>query len=330
MKAILCKKFGEFSEISFETIDEPSFGENDVLISVHIATVSHMDWLMTNGKYQLKPKLPYVPGTDAAGIVKAVGKNVKRFTPGDRVACSTWYGAYAEVMRAPESSCSHIPDNVSDIDAANILYSYGSAYYGLINRAKLLTGEILLVTGSTGGLGLAALQLGKIFGARIIAGVGSDEKRDIALHHGADAVINYSEENVRKRIKEITEGKGIDVCFEIIGGALFEKLARSMNWNGRLLPIGFASGIIPTIPMNLPLLKNFSIIGSFVGAWWERSIDEAIEVNAKVFKLASEGKIRPKTDRVIPLENILEAWELLLSRQVSGRIALNVSGALIQ
>ncbi len=230
------------------------------------------------------------------------------------------------LFRSPEGSCSRIPEGVSDLDAANIIYAYGSAHYGLIARAQLKAGETLLVTGATGGVGLAALEVGKLLGAKVIAGVGSEEKRKIAQSYGADATINYTTEDLRARIKDITNGQGIDVGFEMIGGDVFEKLARSMNWNGRLLPIGFASGDIPSLPMNLPLVKNFSIVGSFVGAWWEKCNDEAIKANDDVFKWASEGKIHPKTDRVMPLEKAGEALELLVKRQVKGRIALWVSG----
>ena len=308
-----------------ENIPEPECGPNDVLITVYIATVSFMDWLIADGGYQLKPELPYVPGTDASGVVKSVGNQVTRFKPGDRVACSTWYGAYAETMVAPEGPCSLIPDNVTDVDAANILYAYGLAYYALIERVKLKRGETLFVTGATGGVGLAALETGRLCGARVIAGVGSDAKKDIARHFGADAVINYNTENVRKRLKEITRGNGIDVCFEMVGGDIFEQIARVMNWNGRLLPIGFASGQIPSIPMNLPLIKNFSVVGSFVGAWWEKCPEQAIKVNEEIFRWASDGKIHPKTDRVLSSEDARHALELLVNRAVKGRIALLVS-----
>ena len=326
MKAIVCKAFGDLSQVKLATMDEPIYGPDDVLIQVRVATVSFMDWLMTDGGYQMKPPLPYVPGTDAAGVIKAVGKNVTRFTPGDRVATSTWYGAYGEVMRAPEGSCSRVPNGVSDLDAANIIYSYGSAHYGLIGRANLKSGETLLVTGATGGVGLAALEVGKLLGARVIACVGSEDKRGLAMQYGAETTINYTTEDLRNRIKETTNGRGIDVGFEMIGGEVFEKLARSMNWNGRLLPIGFASGNIPALPMNLPLIKNFSIVGSFVGAWWEKCNNDAVKANDEVFHWASLGKIHPKTDRVMRLEEASEAFELLVKRKVKGRIALWVSG----
>ena len=325
MKAIVCKKFGDLTQIHLEQIKTPDYGPNDVLICVRFATVSFMDWLMTDGGYQLKPTLPYVPGTDASGFVIAVGKNVTRFSKGDRVACSTWHGAYAEVMTAPESSCYGVPDGVSDLDASHVLYSYGSAHYGLIHRAELKKGETLLVTGATGGVGSAAIEIGKLFGAKVIAGIGSERKRNLAQLYGADAVINYYEEDIRKGIKEFSGGNGVDVCFEMIGGDIFEKIARCMNWNGRILPIGFASGDIPSIAMNLVLLKNFSIIGSFVGAWWERCSQDALKANNEVFQWLREGKIRPKTDRIMPLENAREALELLVSRRVRGRIALAVS-----
>ena len=325
MKAIVCKNFGDLSQVVLEDIKEPVCGQDQIIIKVHIATVSFMDWLMTDGNYQFKPELPYVPGTDAAGVVQEVGINVCRFKPGDRVACSTWYGAYAELMVVPEGACSLIPENVSDVNAANLIYAYGSAHYGLIERAKLTSGETLLVTGATGGVGLAALELGKLLNTNVIAVVGSDKKREIALQYGADEVINYQSEDVRRRIKELTDARGIDVCFEMIGGDLFEVMARSMNWNGRLLPIGFASGEIPYLKMNLPLVKNYSIVGSVVGAWWERSRPEAIKVNDEIFRWASEDKIHPKTDRIMPLKEARQALELLVNREVIGRIALSVS-----
>ena len=325
MKAVICKGFGDLDQVVFEDFPEPTCGPDDVLIKVKVATVSFMDWLMTDGRYQLKPELPYVPGTDAAGVVAAVGENVTRFKPGDRVACSTWYGAYAELMVAPEGACSQIPQGVSDVDAANVIYAYGTAHYGLINRAKLEQGETLFVTGATGGVGLAALEIGRLLGARVIAGVGSDDKRDLALSYGAEAVINYGSEDVRARISALTDGAGIDVCFEMIGGDLFEKLARSMNWNGRLLPIGFASGEIPALKMNLPLVKNFSIVGSPVGAWWERCRDEAIVANDQLFDWLRLGKITPKTDRVLPFEDAVHAMHLIKDRKVRGRVALLVS-----
>jgi NADPH2:quinone reductase len=325
MKAIVCNGFGDLSQVVMQQIPEPFCGPDAILIKVHIATVSFMDWLMTDGSYQLKPDLPYVPGTDAAGIVQHVGINVTRFKLGDRVACSTWYGAYAEFMVAPEGACSLIPKNVSDIDAANLIYAYGSAHYALIERAKLISGETLLVTGAAGGVGLAALEVGRLLKANVIAVVGSDKKLEIALQYGANSVINYQSENVRDRIKELTDGLGIDVCFEMIGGDLFEIMARSMNWNGRLLPIGFASGEIPSVKMNLPLVKNYSIVGSVVGAWWERCRPEAIKANDEIFRWASEGKIHPKTDRVMPLEDARRALELLVNREVTGRIALSIA-----
>ena len=324
MKAIVCKGFGDLSQVVMEQIPEPVCGSDEVLIKVNYATVSFMDWLMTDGSYQLKPDLPYVPGTDAAGIVQDVGTNVTRFKQGDRVACSTWYGAYAEFMVAPEGACSLVPRNVSDIDAANLIYAYGSAHYGLIERAKLIAGETLLVTGATGGVGLAALEIGRLLNAHVIAVVGSDKKFEIAMHYGADAVINYQSDNVRGCINKLTNGRGIDVCFEMIGGHLFEMIARSMNWNGRLLPIGFASGEIPLVKMNLPLVKNYSIVGSVVGAWWERCRPEAIKANDEIFRWASEGKIHPKMDRLMPLEEARQALKLLVNREVMGRIALSI------
>lgn len=325
MKAVVCRQFGDLSKVTIEEIPTPIPKDDEVLIGVKVASVSFMDWLMTQGQYQLKPQLPYTPGTDAAGVVKAVGQKVTRFKPGDRVACTTWFGGYAEAMIAPEGACCHIPTGVEDAEAACVLYAYGTAYYALVERAKLTKGETLLVTGAAGGVGLAAVEVGALLGAHVIAGVGSESKASTVRAYGAHEVINYRSENLRERINHLTDGKGLDVCFETVGGELFEQIARAMGWDGRLLPIGFASGQIPSIKVNLPLIKNYSIVGSAAGPWWERCRDRAITANEEIFSWLKEGHINPRIDQVLPLESAVDAMKMLKDRTVQGRIILTVN-----
>ena len=325
MKAIVCHEFGNLDQVKLEDIPVPKPKDDEVLIEVKVASVSFMDWLMTDGRYQLKPELPYVPGTDAAGVVSAVGKNVKRFKPGDRVACTTWYGAYAEFMVEPEGACFHIPEAVPDIEAACVLYAYGTAYYALVERAKLAEGETLLVTGAAGGVGLAAVEIGSLLGAKVLAGIGSDKKGSLVKRYGASDVVNYTAENIRERINAFTKKEGIDVCFDTVGGGVFEQISRSMAWNGRLMPIGFASGEIPSIKANLPLIKNYSVVGAAAGPWWEKFREEAIEANNIIFSWLNNGKINPLIDKIMRLEDAVLAMKNIQQRSVKGRIALTIN-----
>ena len=258
MRAVLCTAFEGVKSLAIGETSEPDPKPDEVLIDVHAASVSYMDYLMISGGYQMRPPLPYVPGTDAAGIVVAVGSQVDRFRPGDRVTCEGWYGGFAEQMTAKASRTSRLPDNVDFDVGSTVLHIYLTAYYTLVDRARVEPGETVLVTGASGGVGLACIELAHLLGARVIGAVGSAAKAAIVHEYGADAVINYSGEDVRERVKALTAGEGLDVCVDNVGGALFGTLARLMRWKGRLLPIGFASGEVPSLPMNLPLLKNYS------------------------------------------------------------------------
>jgi NADPH:quinone reductase len=270
MRAVLCNAFDGIKALTIGEAEEPRPRADEVLIDVHAASVSYMDYLMARGGYQMRPPLPYVPGTDAAGIVVAVGEKVDRFRPGDRVACEGWYGAFAERMTAKASITALLPDTVDFIAGSTLLHMYLTAYYALICRAQVRPGETILITGASGGVGLASVELARLLDTRVIAAVGSETKANVVRDHGADAVIDYSSEDLRERVKAITGGEGIDVCVDNVGGKLFATLARLMRWNGRLLPVGFTSGEVPSIPMNLPLLKNYSIVGMFSGAWTNR------------------------------------------------------------
>jgi NADPH:quinone reductase len=324
MRAVLCSAFTGPEDLRIGEIEAPKPASDEILIDVHAASVSFMDQLLVSGRYQMRPSTPFVPGTEAAGIVIAVGGKVTRFRPGDRVACGSWTGGYAERMIAKEWKSVRLPAGVAFETAATVWHNYGTAHYALVEGARAQPGETVFVTGAAGGVGLAAVDLGRHFGLRVIAGVGSDDKAALLRGYGARDVINYRSEDLRERIKAITGGEGVDVCFDNVGGTIFEQMARLMKWGGRLMPIGFTSGQIPSVPMNLPLLKNYSIVGVFAGAWAEKFPEQAARMNDTLAQLLAEGKIRPHIDRVVPLERVKEAMRAMANRTVQGRIVLKI------
>ena len=324
MRAVICSAFTGPDDLRIGEIDAPKPASNEILVDVHAASVCFMDQLLVSGLYQMRPPTPFVPGTEAAGIVVAVGEKVTRFRPGDRVACSSWTGGYAEQMTAKESSSVQLPAGVTFETAATVWHNYGTAYYALVECARAKAGETLFVSGAAGGIGLAAIDLARHLGLRVIAGVGSDDKADLVRRYGASDVINYRSEDLRQRIKSITSGEGVDICFDSVGGAVFEQMARLMKWGGRLMPIGFTSGQVPSLPMNLPLLKNYSIVGVFVGAWLEKFPERGIRMNDTLAQLLADGKIRPHIDRVLPLEQVKDAMRAVVDRTVQGRIVLKI------
>jgi len=324
MKAVLCHSFTGPGDLRVGEIDEPRPAADEILIDVHAASVSFMDQLLVSGLYQMQPPTPFVPGTEASGVVIAVGDKVTTLKPGDRVACSSWIGGYAERMTAKASKSVRLPDGVAFETAAAFLHNYGTAYYALVERARAARDETLFVTGAAGGVGLAAVDLGRHLGLRVVAGVGSDDKAALVRRYGAREVINYRSEDLRDRIKSVTSGQGIDIGFDNVGGTVLEQMARLMNWGGRLMPIGFTSGAIPSIPMNLPLLKNYAIVGVFVGAWAERFSTEAARMNGALVQLLADGHIRPHIDRILPLEEVADAMRAVANRTVQGRIVLKI------
>ena len=239
MRGVLCNAFDGIKALTIGEAEEPRPRADEVLIDVHAASVSYMDYLMICGGYQMRPALPYVPGTDAAGVVVACGDQVTRFCRGDRVSCESWFGSFAERMVAKASKTTRLPANVDFIVGSTIMQSYLTAWYALIERARLQAGETVLVTGAAGGVGLACVQLAHLLGARVIAVVGTAAKAAVVREYGAEEVIDHSREDVRQRVKALTGDEGLDVCVENVGGTLFTTLARLMRWNGRLMPIGF-------------------------------------------------------------------------------------------
>jgi NADPH2:quinone reductase len=240
------------------------------------------------------------------------------------VACGNWTGGYAERMIAKEWKSVRLPAGVVFETAATVWHNYGTAYYALVNGARAQRGETVFVSGAAGGVGLAAVDLARHLGLRVVAGVGSDDKADLVRRYGASDVITYRSEDLRARIKSITGGEGVDICFDNVGGTIFEQMARLMKWGGRLMPIGFTSGQIPSVPMNLPLLKNYSIVGVFTGAWVEKFPEQAARMNDTLAQLLAEGKIRPHIDRVLPLDQVKEAMRAVANRTVQGRTVLKI------
>jgi len=324
MRAIVCEAFKGIDALTFSDAAEPRPAANEVLVDIHAASVSYMDYLMSCGGYQMRPPLPYVPGTDAAGIVLACGERVTRFRPGDRVCCGNWFGAFAERMVARESSVALLPPDVDFTVGSTVLHTYLTAWYALIERARLQPGETVLVTGAAGGVGLACVEIAHLMGARVIAVVGSAAKATVVRKLGAAEVVDHSCEELRERVKALAGDKGLDICVDNVGGKVFTTLARLMAWNGRLLPIGFTSGEVPSLAMNLPLLKNYSIVGVFVGAWMERYPNEAARAASDIMAWVGEGKLRPQVDRVLPLQRAAEAMSLVANRSSIGRIVLQV------
>jgi len=322
MKAVVCNTFDGVDALALGDIDAPRPGPGEVLIDVHAASISFMDCLMVAGKYQMRPPTPFVPGTDAAGVVASIGEGVTRFAPGDRVACGSWFGAYGQQMVCPHHWTARLPDNVDFATGAAIRHGYLTAYYALVVRAQLRPGETVFVTGAAGGVGLAVVDLARYLGARVVAGIGSPQKEAIVREYGATEVIDYRRENLKERLKSLTHGEGVDVCFDNLGGEVFQQMTRLMNWGGRLMPIGFVSGEIPSVPMNLLLLKNYSIVGVFCGAWAQRCPEESAVADEQVMRWVSEGHLRPRVDRTLPLDAFKEAMHMVSDRQAQGRVVL--------
>jgi NADPH2:quinone reductase len=324
MKAILCTAFGADGNLKFGEVPDLQPGPREIVVDVHAAAVSFMDLLMSQGKYQMQPPLPYVPGTDAAGVVRAVGPGVTRFRTGDRVACGAFHGAWAEQMRVSEEAAVAVPAEVDFATAAAFRYAYGTARYALVTMARLQAGEVLFVSGAAGGVGLAAVDLGRHLGARVIAGVSSRAKAATVREYGAADVIVYSEEDLRQCVRALTEGRGVDVCMDNVGGRIFDTMSRLMAWNGRLLPIGFTSGEIPSLPANLPLLKNYSLVGAFWGAWAQYFPRESATADETLVRMVAAGELRPCVSRVLPWEDYAQAIATIATREARGRIVLAV------
>ncbi|HTV68623.1 MAG TPA: NADPH:quinone oxidoreductase family protein [Rhizobiaceae bacterium] len=320
MKAIVARDFAPLDQLAFTDWPEPQATGSNVVIEADAIGVNYPDGLLVQGLYQMKPPVPFVPGMEVAGRVTAVGPDVKALKVGDRVAALGTLGGYAERIAAPEMMVMKLPDGISEADACALLCGYGTSHHALKQRAALKSGETLCVLGASGATGVAAVQIGKAMGATVIAVASSDEKRGIARDAGADIVIGY--DNLRDDLKDATKGKGVDVAFDPVGGDSFDALARSMAWNGRLLVIGFASGKIPNFPVNLALVKGFSVVGVFWGAFTQK---EPATYQANMKELIGwymAGKVKPVIEGVYPLADAASVLKRVLGRGAAGKLIL--------
>jgi NADPH:quinone reductase len=322
MRAVLCKEFGPPSKLVVEDVPSPRPGPGQVVVSVRAAAINFPDGLIIEGKYQIRPEPPFSPGFEVAGVVKERDGVVVAFSPGDRVIAITTWGGYAEEVAVDEQNLVPMPATLDFADAAAFMTTYGTSYYALKDRAGLRAGETLLVLGASGGVGLAAIQIGKAMGARVIAAASSDAKLAICRQEGADELINYASQDLRARVKEITAGRGIDVVYDPVGGNFTERALRDMAWNGRYLIVGFAAGEIPKLPANLPLLKNCSIIGVFWLAFTKTERERSSRNNDELMELLAARKLRPHLHARYPLERAAEALSEVLAQRSSGKVVL--------
>jgi len=322
MKAVLCKEWGLPGKLVVEEVPSPKPAAGQVLVSVKACGVNFPDTLIIQGKYQFKPEMPFSPGGEVAGVVKQVGENVTRVKAGDRVIAFNTWGGFAEEMVVDADRTIPMPAPMDFVPASAFVLTYGTSYHALKDRADIKAGESLLVLGAAGGVGLAAIQLGKAMGARVIAAASSDAKLQVCKDNGADELINYGSEDLRARVKAITAGKGIDVVYDPVGGPYSEPALRDMAWKGRFLVVGFAAGDIPKVPLNLTLLKGCSIVGVFWGAFTKNEPDRNRENNWELMAMYAAGKIKPHIHATYPLERAAEALNEVLNKRVTGKVVL--------
>lgn len=322
MKAVLCKTLGPARDLVLEDVASPLPKKNEILLDVQAAGVNFPDTLIIEGKYQFQPPLPFSPGGEAAGVVAAVGEKAGAFKVGDRVMALTGWGAFAQQVAVPFYNVMPIPASMDFTTAAAFGMTYGTSMHALRQRGQLQAGETLLVLGASGGVGLAAVEIGKAMGARVIAAASSAEKLAVAKAAGADELIDYSQASLREEIKRLTGGQGVDVIYDPVGGELFEQAVRGLAWNGRLLVVGFASGSIPQLAANLVLLKGAAVLGVFWGAFAQRQPEDNAANFKQLFAWYAEGKLKPLVSQTYPLAEAGAAIEKLGQRQAVGKLVV--------
>lgn len=322
MKAILCKSWGLPDTLVVEELPDVVPGPGEVAIDVQAAGVNFPDVLIIQNKYQFKPELPFIPGSELAGVVRAVGDGVTNVKPGDKVLAFVSRGAFAQQIAAPAQAVMPMPPGLDFDTAAAVTLTYGTSHHAVVDRAQLKDGETMLVLGAAGGVGLAAIEIGKALGARVIAAASSDEKLAVCKEHGADATINYSTEDLREAIKAATDGKGPDVIYDPVGGIYAEPAFRSIAWRGRYLVIGFANGEIPKLPLNLPLLKGASIVGVFWGEFARREPKANQAAMRELMGWMAEGKIKPHISGRYALAETARALNDMAARKVTGKVVI--------
>ncbi|MDJ0937604.1 MAG: NADPH:quinone oxidoreductase family protein [Kiloniellales bacterium] len=322
MRAVVCRELSGPQSLSVEELPDPQPGPGEVAIAVAAAGVNFADTLMVTGKYQEKPELPFTPGLELAGTVTALGPGVTGVATGDRVIGLVDRGAFAEVALVRADEVYPIPDSMDFDIAAGFPITYGTAHGALVWRADLKQGETLLVHGAAGGVGLAAVEVGKALGAEVIATAGGAEKLEIARAHGADQLIDYRSEDIRERVKALTGGRGADVVFDPVGGEVFMASLRAVAWGGRLLVIGFAAGKVPEIPANLLLVKNLAVLGLYWGAYRQKGPDLLRAQFETLTRWHAEGRLEPLVSHRLDLAEAAEALDLLLTRKATGKVVL--------
>ncbi|MDQ6853941.1 MAG: NADPH:quinone oxidoreductase family protein [Actinomycetota bacterium] len=326
MRAVLCREFGPPESLTVEDVDEPTPADAQVVVDVRACSVNFPDVLIIQNLYQFKPPLPFSPGAEIAGVVSAVGPNVKGITVGDRILASTGWGGLAEKVAVAAGTVIPIPEGIDFVDASAFLYAYGTSHYALKDRARLQPGETLVVLGAAGGVGLAAVELGAVMGATVVAAASSDDKLELCRERGASLTINYATEDLKARIREVTGGAGADVIYDPVGGAFSEPALRAIAWEGRFLVIGFAAGQIPAIPLNLALLKSCQIVGVYWGAFVGRYPDRHRQNVEELMGWWRDGKLRPHVSATYPLERASEAIRELADRRAKGKVVVTISG----
>jgi NADPH2:quinone reductase len=322
MRAIRCNQYGPPESLAIEELPDLTPQAGEVVIDVKAASVNFPDVLIIENKYQFKPPLPFTPGSEVAGVVHAVGPGVTQFQPGSRVVAFTGQGGFAEQAVAPVTACVPLAEGIDFAQAAAFTLAYGTSHHAVVDRGALQAGETMLVLGAAGGVGLAAVEIGKALGARVIAAASSDEKLAICVKHGADATINYSTEDLRERIKALTDGKGPDVIYDPVGGIYAEPAFRSIGWRGRYLVVGFANGEIPKLPLNLMLLKGASLVGVFWGDYAKREPQHNAAAFQQMVGWIGAGKLRPYVSAHYPLEETGRALREMAERRVVGKVVI--------
>lgn len=328
MKAVICDTFAPRAGLRLDEVRDPVPGPGEVLIAVRACGINFFDGLMVEGKYQTRPDLPFTPGSEVAGVVTAVGPGVGEVAPGTRVLAYTGTGGYAGKAVAPADRVYPIPDSMGFDQAAGFLITYATSLHALKDRGMLRPGETLLVLGASGGVGLTAVEIGKVMGARVIAAASTDEKLALCREHGADATINYGRDDLRARLKELTEGRGADMVYDPVGGALSETALRGLAAGGRHLVIGFAAGEIPKIPLNLLLLKQTALIGVFWGAFARANRAASAANMAELFGWFERGLLRPHISARYPLARFAEALDTVMERTAQGKVVLTMDAAM--
>jgi NADPH2:quinone reductase len=320
----MCREFGPPENLIVEEVDDPQPGAGEVLLQIRAAALNFPDVLVVRGEYQLRTPPPFIPGGEASGVVTAIGEGVSGFQPGDRVIATLMHGGFAERCAVAQERCMPLPPSMSFEEGAGFTVTYATSYHALRQSTALQAGDTLLVLGAAGGVGSSAVEIGKALGARVIAGVSSAEKAAFAKAAGADESVNYSDTPLREAIRELTDGQGVDVVYDPVGGDLAEAAFRSLAWHGRYLVIGFASGAIPRFAANIALLKEASIIGVWWGTWAMRNPRLARQNMAELSAMVEGGKLRPRITETYPLEQFADAFAAITERRAQGKIVLTM------